>query len=63
LGGYIAGEDCSPEAFLCFDRTEMAGSLAVTFGVIGMLAGALSGSSTGAIDDWVFEPVGRLHTK
>jgi hypothetical protein len=29
----------------------------------GVGADGLSGSSTGAIDDWVFEPVGRLHTK
>jgi hypothetical protein len=56
VGGYVVGEDCDPQEFMCFNRVSLATGLGVTLGVIGMLAGALSGSSSGAIDDWVFEP-------
>jgi hypothetical protein len=58
VGGYLAGEDCSPGEILCFDRTTTSATLAATLGLVGILAGALAGNS-GAIDDWVFSPVDK----
>jgi hypothetical protein len=52
VGGYLAGDDCSAQALFCIDRTDAAATLAVTGGVIGVLAGVLG--SSGSRDDWVF---------
>jgi len=49
--GYAAGEDCPPNAFICFPREEVA----VVFGLTGALIGLPIGAMRGHRDVYVIE--------
>lgn len=42
--GLVAGEDCSGNEWICFDRGEMAAALAITLGGVGLLSGTIVGA-------------------
>ena len=48
LVGYAAGEDCGPQSFVCFDRSETVPAFALG----GMVAGAVLGALMNAGERW-----------
>ncbi len=56
--GYAAGEDCPPNAFICFPREEVA----VVFGLTGALIGLPIGAIIGHRDTYIIEHEAAIDT-